>query len=683
MSGIVTLATLDLRGCPIGYILDKRDLDQSLEKKYFAGWENGLTPPPWWNIPSDFRVVREKDGLEVLEHLGKSDRCLVTGENLWSDYTVEAIIRHMLPTSTPNADDEHCVIGRSGIMFRYQTLRHYYFYCLEGYERITLYRREDDSWFILGYQYISIDRSRYYELKVECVGDRFKCYLDGGLIFNVKDNIFKTGKVGIRTNTLARIRGVKVYTTYERYLRYKKVREEYENELAAIRRNYPQPILAMKIDLRDYSPLSIRIGNFKGEGRRDLLILHGDSMNTPRLMTMDIYGNVIWSMEYPELPGPASSWLVSLQDMNGDNKDEIICIAGDKLAIIDGATGRLKAEADTPEAGPYMDTSRGAILPFNRRMKLTAMEIQYPPLVCNLRGRPYPQDIIIKDQHGGSGGNTIWAYDDQLNPLWVTTIDQPKFGHHIDFYDIDRDGRDEIIAGYHMLSPDGEVMWVMEGAEYTEVFHGGRHVDAEVIGDLDGDPDTIEIAMAAGSEGFYLVDASTGRVRKHHKIGHAQGIWVGKFRPELPGFQILIGNRWGSYGILNLFSGDGDRLTYFEPDNVSQGGPPINWTGKGDELILLTSSRKALGMYDGYGRKVVVFPDDGILPEENYYFGRRIGVYVADLVGDAREEVAFLIDNVLYIYTQDKPYPKGERIYAPIRKPYPGISKPNWVTNID
>ncbi|MEM2350005.1 MAG: hypothetical protein QXI98_02035, partial [Candidatus Bathyarchaeia archaeon] len=105
------------------------------------------------------------------------------------------------------------------------------------------------------------------------------------------------------------------------------------------------------------------------------------------------------------------------------------------------------------------------------------------------------------------------------------------------------------------------------------------------------------------------------------------------------------------------------------------------WTGKGDELILLASSRKALGMYDGYGRKVVVFPDDGILPRENYYFARMVQVYVADLIGDAREEAAFLIDNTLYIYTQDKQYPKGEKIYAPIRKSYPGVSKPNWKIN--
>ena len=42
-------------------------------------------------------------------------------------------------------------------------------------------------------------------------------------------------------------------------------------------------------------------------------------------------------------------------------------------------------------------------------------------------------------------------------------------------------------------------------------------------------------------------------------------------------------------------------------------------------------------------------------------------------------------DGVLYIYTQDTPFPKGERIYAPVRKTGQEagnpISLPNWKTN--
>ena len=43
-------------------------------------------------------------------------------------------------------------------------------------------------------------------------------------------------------------------------------------------------------------------------------------------------------------------------------------------------------------------------------------------------------------------------------------------------------------------------------------------------------------------------------------------------------------------GILNLVSGQGDPLMRFEPDTISQGDPPVNWSGDGEELLYLYSS---------------------------------------------------------------------------------------------
>jgi hypothetical protein len=681
----ILVANLSLKGCPECNVLEKRDPDQSIEEKYFKGWENPLTAPPWWGMPSMFRVVKE-NGREVLDHMDKSDRCIVTGDPLWQDYIVEAGVRQMLPTSTPNADDEHNIIGRTGIMFRYQTLRHYYFYCLEGYDKLVLYRREDEAWTVLDYLYMNIDRSRYYKMRVECVGDRLRCYLNGEKKFEAKDSTFKRGKIGIRTNTMARFDGIEVMMTERSMASFQKAKKNYETDLAELRKSYPQPVLVKKIDLTAYAPFFLKLGNLRGKGKRDFLLLHGEAIPSakiavPKITAIDLDGNVLWQMEYPDLKGPASAWgnFTKLRDMDGDGIDEIVCITPEKLVIISGRTGRLRAEADLPPVGPFIGTSSGSY-PISRKAKIKPQNLLFSPYICNLRGGPYPRDIIIKDDHEGTGGNTCWAYDDKLNLLWTTTIDQPKFGHHQDFWDVDGDGCEEIIMGYYLLDENGDIIWRMEGAEYIEGFHGSRHVDAETMGEIDGNlDDGAEIAMAAGPEGFILVDANTGRVRRHYRVGHAQGISVGKFRPDLPGFQILIGNRWGSYGILNLFSGDGDKLLTFEPDNVSQGGPPVNWTGTGEELLFLSSTIPALGMYDGYGRRVVTFPDDRIFPRDTYYL--RHGTLVADLLGDSREEIVFVCDNILYIYSQNKPYPKGEKIYAPIRKDYPSLSTPNWKIN--
>ena len=72
-------------------------------------------------------------------------------------------------------------------------------------------------------------------------------------------------------------------------------------------------------------------------------------------------------------------------------------------------------------------------------------------------------------------------------------------------------------------------------------------------------------------------------------------------------------------------------------------------------------------MYDGKGRKVVRFPD-----ELNSTLS---GVMVADVTGDPRDELIFMVDGMLRIYTQDKAA-NLKRIYQPRRAPM--ASYPGW-----
>jgi len=65
------------------------------------------------------------------------------------------------------------------------------------------------------------------------------------------------------------------------------------------------------------------------------------------------------------------------------------------------------------------------------------------------------------------------------------------------------------------------------------------------------------------------------------------------------------------------------------------------------------------GMIDGRLRRVVVFPDDGH-PD--------LACHVADLTGDARDEIALWDNQRVWIYTQDRPL-SGKTLYAPVRNP--------------
>ena len=174
--------------------------------------------------------------------------------------------------------------------------------------------------------------------------------------------------------------------------------------------------------------------------------------------------------------------------------------------------------------------------------------------------------------------------------------------------------------------------------------------------------------MAGSDEGFFLVDARTGAVRVNHRFGHVQGVYAGNFRPDLPGLEMWMGDRWGTYGILNLVDGRGEPLCRCEPDNVSQGGPAVNWSGDGEELLFIGTSEQAFGFYDAWGRKVIRPVCEGVP------FAWSQGL-VEDVVGDARDEITYADDGALYIVTQDRPY-AGKRIYAPTRRM--DISMPGW-----
>jgi hypothetical protein len=80
-------------------------------------------------------------------------------------------------------------------------------------------------------------------------------------------------------------------------------------------------------------------------------------------------------------------------------------------------------------------------------------------------------------------------------------------------------------------------------------------------------------------------------------------------------------------------------------------------------------------MVDGQLRRVVLFPSDGH-PDLAYH--------VANVTGDARDEIILWDQQRVWIYTQDRPFP-GSRIYSPLRNPdfndsnyRAHVSQPGW-----
>ncbi len=126
-----------------------------------------------------------------------------------------------------------------------------------------------------------------------------------------------------------------------------------------------------------------------------------------------------------------------------------------------------------------------------------------------------------------------------------------------------------------------------------------------------------------------------------------------------PGLQLMTVNFWRNPGIVTLFDHEGSILAQEEP--IHSGSPllPVNWKGDGQEYAFLSGNVHEGGLIDGHLRRVVLFPDDGH-PD--------LTGYVADLTGDARDEIVLWDSGRVWIYTQDRPF-TGKRIYRPVRNP--------------
>jgi len=146
------------------------------------------------------------------------------------------------------------------------------------------------------------------------------------------------------------------------------------------------------------------------------------------------------------------------------------------------------------------------------------------------------------------------------------------------------------------------------------------------------------------------------------------------FRPELPELELAGRNRWGSMGIVPFVNGRGSLLGRMYPDPIGHpGGPPVNWTGDGQELVFIGSYR-GLSLYDGHGRKVVELP--AAWCNEDNFKGAPPNLAFADVLGDSREELIHSFGGVMTVYTQDRPPFDPGRIYAPRRRGI--LSRPHW-----
>ncbi|MBN1780810.1 hypothetical protein JW948_06785 [bacterium] len=599
----------------------------------------------WWS-------VRETDG-DRFVYQNKVDEAdythpmIVAGDIFWADY--DLTVRF-----APEYYSRQC-----GVVFRVQNDRCYYFFGVRGGQVVlkkvnhaTGFHQPDET--VLDIRNIAWEVGKMMEARVSLRGDRITARLDGYAQLSAVDSTFRTGGIGLTSNVPARFTSVEVTTTRGQQILAESARRKFEETEASLQARNPKPVVWKKIRTEGFgSGRSLRFGDMDGDGIIDVLIgqvlHHGPKDRNSEigcLTAMTFEGRKLWQTGRPD---PWKTVLTNdvafqIHDIDRNGSSEVIYCRNFELVIADGLTGRVRVSIPTPETPERR---------YNPDINIFPHILGDCIYFCDLRGTGYDSDIILKDRY-----RYIWAYDDKLELLWKAECNT---GHYPWAADTDGDGRDELLMGYTLFDDDGTVLWTLDGSL-------GDHADGVAI--LPFMPgEAPKVLCAASDEGVFFADLK-GRIIKHHFIGHAQNPAVADFRSDMPGLEVVTINFWGNQGIVHFFDADGNLYHSFEPNQYGSMCEPVNWSGNSEMFFVHNANVDEGGVFDGRGRKVVMFPDDGH-PD--------MCTAVLDIVGDQRDEIVVWDPDEIWVYTQND-NPRTGKI-ARVRK-NPLYNESNYKTSV-
>lgn len=361
------------------------------------------------------------------------------------------------------------------------------------------------------------------------------------------------------------------------------------------------------------------IGDVTGDGRLDIVMMQPHFTADDRfvgalvaaLTAYDIEGNPLWQAGQVDPAGRNQGTDIPAQiyDVDADGDNEVVAImhpGGDttvegRFMVFDGRTGELVRDFALPHPQAH-----DAIL------------------FVNLSGRNTAQEILLKNRY-----EHVWAIDNQGNLLWEADANT---GHYPWPYDFTGDGRQEIMIGYELTSPDGGEIWV---------YPGGGHADSMWMVDITGDgrPEIMQ-----GGDAAIAFDAATGtQLWRQEDIVETQNIMTGDFIPELPGLESLGLDRIdrSEQGYDGLFLLDQNGQFVWREERTTRGcwgsipEPIHNWTGDYSDLIMVWNR--------GCGEPTTIMNGNGDVISVLNSAAR---LWHADFCGDDKEEVVEYIQGV-------------------------------------
>ena len=214
--------------------------------------------------------------------------------------------------------------------------------------------------------------------------------------------------------------------------------------------------------------------------------------------------------------------------------------------------------------------------------------------------------------------------------------------------DLDGDGKDEVLGGT-ILSPTGKILCRIP-------LRG--HIDSIFVRDvLPGDPGLEVVALeeggsreGAGGNRVFLFDEQRVHWESHYQHWEPQNAAVGEFDPARPGLEVWCRSRFPEHQKPFVFDAKGEVIAHYQMDDVAPDGwtvsgvetiNTINWTGEPTRLAAAKErhTERDIGIFN---------PISGAFVARIAEKADRL--YVADVAGDAREELIVLAGNELHIH---------------------------------
>lgn len=382
---------------------------------------------------------------------------------------------------------------------------------------------------------------------------------------------------------------------------------------------------------KEYGGQWIVCGDVDSDGQVEIVsaenVNENDVHYTSAVAAQNLEGKVLWRWGNPAIGRKIWHHDVACQihDWDGDGQAEVVLCTQEAIVELDGKTGKE-----------------------NRRIEI-ARDAADCLVFCDLKGIGRASDVLVKNRY-----HRIWAYDQQGELLWsVTDPGGYRTAHQPRPVDIDGDGKDEIMAGYSLLNPDGSVRWTYKS---NTVDQNRGHLDCMRVFRMAQRPEDIRLALTCcGANNLAIIDGN-GKTIWEISGHHFESIDIGPVLPKAGSAQIVVDIDHQPMGNSPVWIIDENgkhhaRIT----TDYSRHHALVDWTGDGLCEILIAHNR---AMYDQQGKRIATLATPlSSDPEMQHY---ESSILIGDMDGDKVPDIMIATPQTLSIFRNEHGKPIKE-----------------------